>query len=114
MLIKFYHQPILGSPKHIEKSSDYDFLHPWLGTGLLTSSGGKWHSRRKILTPAFHFKILDDFIDVFTEQSQVLVGKMQKESGKAAFNIFPYVTLCTLDIVCGKLHQLSVHLRCAN
>lgn len=61
----------------------------------------------QILTPAFHFKILDDFIDVFTEQSQVLVQKMEKESGKAAFNIFPYVTLCTLDIVCGKYQLLT-------
>lgn len=29
----------MGSSKHIEKSRDYDYLHPWLGTGLLTSSG---------------------------------------------------------------------------
>jgi hypothetical protein len=41
-------QPILSSPKHIDKSSDYSYLHPWLGTGLLTSHGEKWHSRRKV------------------------------------------------------------------
>ncbi|KAJ6637287.1 Cytochrome P450 4c3, partial [Pseudolycoriella hygida] len=40
-------ETIMGSPKHIDKSRDYDFLHPWLGTGLLTSHGKKWHSRRK-------------------------------------------------------------------
>lgn len=38
----------MGSPKHIDKSRDYDFLMPWLGTGLLTSHGNKWHSRRKV------------------------------------------------------------------
>uniref|UniRef100_A0A1B0DR40 Uncharacterized protein n=1 Tax=Phlebotomus papatasi TaxID=29031 RepID=A0A1B0DR40_PHLPP len=92
--------PILGSPKHIDKSSDYNYLHPWLGTGLLTSSGVKWHSRRKILTPAFHFKILEDFIDVFSEQSSILASKLAVEVEKESFNIFPYVTLCTLDIVC--------------
>lgn len=42
-------QTIMGSPKHIDKSRDYDFLHPWLGTGLLTSHGKKWHSRRKVI-----------------------------------------------------------------
>jgi hypothetical protein len=104
---------------HIEKSTDYDYLHPWLGTGLLTSTGkkkffsvsniltffrvgAKWHSRRKILTSTFHFKILEDFIEVFKEQSEVLVQKMGKELHNSGFNIFPYVTLCALDIICGK------------
>lgn len=41
-------QPILSSPKHIDKSRDYSFLQPWLGTGLLTSFGQKWHHRRKV------------------------------------------------------------------
>jgi len=92
---------IMSSPKYIDKSQDYDYLQPWLGTGLLTSHGKKWHSRRKILTPAFHFKILDDFIDVFQEQSSVLVTKLEKEIGKDdGFNLFTYVTLCTLDIIC--------------
>ncbi|KAI8044012.1 hypothetical protein M5D96_000160 [Drosophila gunungcola] len=93
-------EPILNSQKFVNKSHDYDYLHPWLGEGLLTSTDRKWHSRRKILTPAFHFKILDDFIDVFNEQSAVLARKLAVEVGSEAFNLFPYVTLCTLDIVC--------------
>ena len=32
-------QVLLSSNKFIDKSSEYDFLHPWLGTGLLTSTG---------------------------------------------------------------------------
>lgn len=56
----------------------------------------------QILTPAFHFKILDDFLDVFNEQSVVLGKKLEKEVDNGSFNIFPYVTLCTLDIVCGE------------
>lgn len=94
-------EPILSSNKHIGKSGDYSYLHPWLGTGLLTSAGEKWRSRRKILTPAFHFKILEDFIDVFLDQSLILVKKLKHEIGnESGFNIFPYVTLCTLDIIC--------------
>jgi cytochrome P450 len=65
--------------------------------------GPKWHNRRKILTPAFHFKILEDFFDVFMEQSSILVDKLQREIGnEAGFDIFPYVTHCTLDIICGE------------
>jgi hypothetical protein len=32
-------EPIIGSSQHVDKSCDYEFLQPWLGTGLLTSSG---------------------------------------------------------------------------
>ncbi|XP_065568203.1 cytochrome P450 4c3-like [Artemia franciscana] len=93
---------ILRSSKHIEKSYEYSFLHPWLGTGLLTSTGSKWHSRRKLLTPAFHFKILDDFLQVFNEQSKIFQSKLLKVNGRSpdGFNIFPYITRCALDAIC--------------
>lgn len=32
-------RPILSSSLHIDKSYEYNFLHPWVGTGLLTSTG---------------------------------------------------------------------------
>ncbi|KAK8737973.1 hypothetical protein OTU49_004329, partial [Cherax quadricarinatus] len=91
---------ILSSQKHLDKSRDYNFLHPWLGTGLLTSTGSKWHSRRKLLTPAFHFKILEDFVEVFNNQSNKMVQKLQQKADGKPFDIFPFVTLCTLDIIC--------------
>nr|CAD7594839.1 unnamed protein product [Timema genevievae] len=102
-------EPILASNKNIEKSQDYVYLRPWLGTGLLTSSGKKWHTRRKILTPTFHFKILEDFLDVFQEQSDILVEKLKHKVGKDPFNIFHYVTLCTLDIICETAMGRSVN-----
>ena len=97
-------QVLLGSNKLIEKSREYQFLQPWLNTGLLTSAGAKWHSRRKMLTPAFHFKILEDFVDVFNEQSHVLVKKLTEVSAtySTGFNIFPFITRCTLDVICGN------------
>lgn len=65
------------------------------------SLGSKWHKRRKLLTPAFHFKILEDFVHVFNEQSAVLIGKLSEKVGQE-FDIFPFITLCTLDVICGK------------
>ena len=95
-------QAILTNTKLITKSSEYNFVKPWLSTGLLTSSGQKWIKRRKILTPAFHFKILDDFVQIFNTQSSILVQKLKKFEGQNQFNIFPLTALCALDAICGN------------
>lgn len=91
---------ILSNGKFLSKSFMYKFLRTWIGTGLLTSTGSKWHSRRKMLTPTFHFKILDNFIEMFVNKSKIFVNILEKEIGKESFNIYPYVTICTLDILC--------------
>ncbi|KAB7505395.1 hypothetical protein Anas_02224 [Armadillidium nasatum] len=59
----------------------------------------KWHRSRKMLTPAFHFKILEEFIEVFNQQSKKFVNKLQKYSDGKPFDIFPSITLATLDII---------------
>lgn len=56
---------ILASSKHTEKGTVYDLLKPFMGQGLLTSNGKKWQQRRRILTPTFHFSILQQFLSVF-------------------------------------------------
>uniref|UniRef100_A0A8C1LRX8 Cytochrome P450, family 4, subfamily V, polypeptide 7 n=1 Tax=Cyprinus carpio TaxID=7962 RepID=A0A8C1LRX8_CYPCA len=91
---------VLSNSRHLDKSYSYRFLHPWLGTGLLTSTGEKWRNRRKMLTPTFHFSILSDFLEVMNEQTDILIKKMQKHIDGEPFNCFSYITLCALDIIC--------------
>lgn len=55
-----------------------------------------------MLTPTFHFSILADFLEVMNEQAEILVEKLAKQAGKGPFNCFSHVTLCALDIICGK------------
>lgn len=50
-------------------------------------------------------------MEVFNEQSAVLVKRLSAELDKDAFNLFPYVTLCTLDIVCGMCSNLVLRLK---
>jgi len=93
-------ETLLNSSKHITKSPDYEFLHPWLGTGLLTSDGDKWKKRRKLITPTFHFTILNDFIQVCEEQAAILVSHLEEKVNKGVFDIMRYIALLTLDIIC--------------
>lgn len=101
---------VLSSPKFIEKSGEYNFIRPWLGDGLLTSSYRKWHSHRKIITPTFHFKILEQFVEIFDSQSNILIDKLTPfmESGET-FDVFPLVTLCALDVICESAMGTKVN-----
>merc|ERR1712241_858235 len=95
-------EKVLSSSKHITKGKDYKFLMPWLGTGLLTSTGNKWHTRRKMLTPAFHFRILEDFLDVMNTHCHKLCDNILEPVAECGqeFDVFPMVTHCALDIIC--------------
>lgn len=77
-------------------------MHPWFGTGLLTSTGLKWQKRRKMLTPAFHFSILQKFTEVIIENSQSLVRELQLECLQEKTNIVPLIQQSALNVICGK------------
>ncbi|KAK5926281.1 hypothetical protein CgunFtcFv8_021865 [Champsocephalus gunnari] len=102
-------ETVLTNAVHMEKSYVYTFLHPWLGTGLLTSTGPKWRQRRKMLTPTFHFSILTEFLEVMNEQAEILVEKLEKQAGKGPFNCFNHITLCALDIICETAMGKKIH-----
>ncbi|XP_044588499.1 cytochrome P450 4c3-like isoform X2 [Cotesia glomerata] len=92
---------LLCSSKHIEKSMFYDLLHPWLHDGLLTSTGEKWRSRRKVLTPAFHLHNLKEYMDCFTNHTNRLIKNLKLESGSDGVikELLPLVTTFTLHTI---------------
>lgn len=65
-------ETILCSSKHTLKGKPYRILEHFLGDGLLISNGQKWLQRRRILTPAFHFGILQRFLAVFCDEGRKL------------------------------------------
>ncbi|EDS33496.1 cytochrome P450 4d10 [Culex quinquefasciatus] len=103
-------ETILSSQKFLDKSIEYDFIRPWLGDGLLTSSGRKWHSRRKIITPTFHFKILEEFVEIFDQQSTVFVDQLKPMAASGEpFDVYPRVTLMALDVICESAMGTKVN-----
>uniref|UniRef100_A0A336MZ37 CSON003376 protein n=1 Tax=Culicoides sonorensis TaxID=179676 RepID=A0A336MZ37_CULSO len=81
---------VLGSQVYIDKAPEYRFFKPWLGDGLLISTGSKWRSHRKLIAPTFHLNVLKSFIDLFNENSRLVVEKMAKE-GKKTFDAHDYM-----------------------
>lgn len=102
---------LLSSVQHITKGPDYEMLEPWLNKGLLTSTDQKWHSRRKLLTNTFHFKILETYVPSLNKHSRSLVKNLinASENEKSIADIDSHVTLCALDIVCETI--MGVNLR---
>ncbi|GIX83775.1 cytochrome P450 4V2 [Caerostris extrusa] len=98
---------ILNSNTVLKKTFMYEFLNYWFKEGLITSSGSKWRMRRKLLTPAFHFRILSDFLPVIDEQSRVLVKVLEEQNGEEVDIVHP-VTLCTLDILCETAMGIKI------
>ncbi len=68
----------------------------------LFSAGTKWKNRRRIITPAFHDKeLLNNFVDIYNEQSTILIQRLEKIE-KQEVNLYPYIAACALDIICGE------------
>ena len=44
---------------------------------LYFSDGLKWKTRRRLITPTFHFSTLNTFLQVFEEQSKILVSNLE-------------------------------------
>ena len=112
------YEAVLGNTRLTSKGHDYKFLTPWLGEGLLTSSGRKWQTRRKLLTPAFHGEILKQFVSRMSDHAKILCDKFAKsdnpcsnltKGNKCIYSHLPTsltvsdISLCTLDIICDTV-----------
>ncbi|KAK6028640.1 unspecific monooxygenase [Ostertagia ostertagi] len=113
---------ILESNKEISKPQEgYTRLQEWLGKGLLTSNGERWRAKRKMLTPAFHFSILKDFVPIFNKVCDYLLEQSVKieatilleqfrhlsDTGSTA-DVFPLIKLCTLDVICESAMGVNI------
>lgn len=67
------------------------------------STGKKWHDRRKVLTPAFHFNILERFVETFDRIGNNVVDKLKKFDTTDDVEFYPIALLYALDVMCGEL-----------
>ncbi|XP_014376623.1 cytochrome P450 4B1-like [Alligator sinensis] len=86
----------------------YVFALPWLGEGLLLTSGAKWFRQRKLLTPGFHYDVLKPYVNLMANSVRQMLDKWEQMAtpGKSV-EIFQPVSLMTLDTImkCAFSHQ---------
>ncbi|CAH1400220.1 unnamed protein product [Nezara viridula] len=93
-------KPVLTSPTQITKSHfEYSFFRPMFNDGLLVSDGDKWRTRRKLLAPSFHFKILETSIETVDRNAKEFVSNLLA-SGSKPTKIEDMICLMTLKSIC--------------
>lgn len=75
---------------------------------MITSTGPHWFSHRRLLTPAFHYSILEDFCVTFGENSFNLIEELKQLPKDKEFDVYPHITKTALDIICGKCLKVSI------
>ncbi|GAB1862848.1 Cytochrome P450 4C1 [Camponotus japonicus] len=99
---------VLNSTKHIEKSRLYNVFHPWLNTGLGTSTAIKWKSRRKMLSPAFHLNMLNEYVDILIKEGDCMTKSLKDVGGTVVKDLLPFMSEHTLNAICESIMGVSL------
>ncbi|VDD85139.1 unnamed protein product [Enterobius vermicularis] len=90
---------VLESPTLTTKPEEYKILARVTGDGLITDSGEKWRSRRKMISCFFHPTVLQSYETRFNSYSCVLTKKLDQFADKdEAFDLLPYLKHYTMDL----------------
>ena len=100
MVVELYHPDTVRKVLKEPKDSFYSMLKPWIGDGLLVSSGQKWFRNRRLLTPAFHYEILKPYVQVSNSCLEIMLDQWQKSvEKKEPVKTFDSISFLTLDIL---------------
>jgi len=87
---------LLKSRTNVEKAYQYDELKRWLMDSVLILPHKAWHTRRKQLTPAFHFAVMENFESIMKKDSQLLVEVIKQDPTRPVVKHILDVTLHTI------------------
>ncbi|XP_016656341.1 cytochrome P450 4C1 [Acyrthosiphon pisum] len=94
-------QIVLNSSNAFQKGFVYDFFKVILGEGLFTAPVDKWRIHRRMISPFFNGKLLEQFFPVFIEKNRILIRNVGKQLNETqVFNLWDYVAPFALDVIC--------------
>lgn len=86
---------LLASKSQIDKPYEYKLLDAWIGGGLLTSGGDTWRHSRRLLTPAFHSKVINGFVPLINKHAKIFCQVLMNNPS----DVVDVANNCALDIV---------------
>ncbi|XP_022116626.2 cytochrome P450 4C1-like [Pieris rapae] len=101
-------EAVINGTKYISKGYVYNFIKPWLKEGLILSKGKKWHVRRKMITPAFHFNVLNNFKLVIEKNARNLLKFLDRETKSPKTDISPLLHNFTLNTICETAMGITI------
>lgn len=93
-------------------SIDSPYLCPFYNHGFhFLPSADVWKVHRKLLTPSFHFKILENAVGMIEKHANIMCQQLESRVEQPEFDITDYVEKCSLDIICGKIKKKANHIK---
>ncbi|EDV97886.1 probable cytochrome P450 312a1 [Drosophila grimshawi] len=94
-------QALCSAQQLLQKTSDYRIFRNWLCEGIFTSDVDKWIHRRKMITPAFGYGMIKQYVQVYERQARILVSRLSKLAGtNQPVDFLQYIRCYTLDTIC--------------
>ncbi|KAJ8709485.1 hypothetical protein PYW08_009489 [Mythimna loreyi] len=86
--------------KCLEKMFVYKFIQPMLGKMLVAAEVPVWKRTRRILDLSFKQHILDDYLELFNDQSSRFVDSLTEDVGKGEVDITEKIIKSVLETSC--------------
>jgi cytochrome P450 len=100
---------LLENNQNYHKSLAYDMLQVLLGNGLLTSEGEFWKKQRRLLSPAFHRKKLEDLTQLMIDRTKFGLNRFKTLADEGKYvDVAPELTNITLDIISKAMFSSGV------
>ncbi|XP_029848209.2 cytochrome P450 4V2-like [Ixodes scapularis] len=96
-------ETLLTSNTNQKRPFMYNFIDSWVGQfNILVSTDEVWRFKRKLMTPAFHFRVLKNYMRIFNEHGDGLLKNICAAIDKAPedpVRLFETTQKCAMDII---------------
>jgi cytochrome P450 len=95
---------LLSNHRNYTKGEGMDRVKILLGNGIMTSEGDFWRRQRRMMQPAFHRRVIDQFSRLIREVNDKFVALWEQKAARGEpVNISDDTSELTLEIVLGSI-----------